>query len=78
MTYLLLWNLMSSDKPQDKLVEALRCHFKQKPEIIVERFHFHWCNQHVVKSIADNMVELHQLSTHCQFDAYLQQALRTG
>ena len=79
-TYSLLRNLVSPDKPQDKsfdqLVEALRRHFEPKPAVIAEHFHFHRRNQHVGESIADYMAELRRLSTHCQLEAYLEQALR--
>ena len=79
-TYSLLRNLVAPARPQDKtfeqLVEALKRHFEPQPAVIAERFHFHRRNQHAGESIAEYMAELRRLSTHCQFDATLDQALR--
>lgn len=44
--------------------------------MIAERFHFHRRNQASSESIAEYIAELRRLSTHCEFGAYLDQALR--
>ena len=79
-TYSLLRNLRSPTLPQDntfdELEDALQKHFEPKPLVIAERFHFHKRAQAAGKSIADYMAELRKLSIHCEFQAYLDEALR--
>ena len=79
-TYSLLRNLLAPAKPSEKeldyLTATLKNHYEPKKIVIAERFHFHRRNQAVGESIADYVAELRRLSTHCRFEAYLEQALR--
>ena len=79
-TYLLLRNLLTPETPKDKtfdeLVTVLKEHFEPKPLIISERFHFYGREQAVNESISDYVVELRRLTTHCEFGAFLEDALR--
>ena len=79
-TYLLLRNLLTPQTPKDKtfdeLVTVLKEHFEPKPLIISERFHFYRREQAVNESISDYVVELRRLTTHCEFGAFLEDALR--
>ena len=78
--YALLSNLVSPGKPKDKtfaqLAEVLCSHFDPKPLVIVERFHFHRRDQAPGESISNYVAELRRLATHCDFEEYLEQALR--
>lgn len=71
--YRLLKNLISPDKSSTKtyrqLCAALSEHYKPIPIIIVERFCFQKLNQRDGESMADYIVALKQLSTHCDFGA---------
>ncbi|KAI4887000.1 hypothetical protein NFI96_027939, partial [Prochilodus magdalenae] len=79
-TYSLLRSLLAPDKPGDKsykeLVDTLESHFSPKPIIIAERFRFHKRNQEEGETIAQYVAILKKLSEHCEFGAYLQEALR--
>ena len=79
-TYLLLRNLLTPETPKDKtfdeLVTVLKEHFEPKPLIISERFHFYRREQAVNESISDYVVDLRRLTTHCEFGAFLEDALR--
>ena len=79
-TYTLLRSLLSPQLPQSKsyseLVDSLKRHYEPKPLVIAERYHFHRRNQAAGEMIAQYVAELRRLSTHCEFDAYLDQALR--
>lgn len=46
------------------------------PLVIAERFHFHQRLQAVGESIADYIAELRRLTTHCEYGAHLDEALR--
>lgn len=78
--YELLRNLVAPDSPKDKrfrdLVKTLRAHLKPKPLVIAERFKFYKRTQQEEESVAEYMVSLKQLSTHCEFGAFLNDALR--
>ena len=78
--YTLLRNIIAPDKPASKeygaLVEALRAHLDPKPIVIAERFKFHQRNQREGESVAQYIAELRKLSTHCEFQDYLDQAIR--
>ena len=78
-TYSLLRNLASpallQDKTYEQLVAILKSHFKPKPLIIAERFHFHRRSQAMEESIGEYLAELRCLSTHRSFGDYLKQAL---
>ena len=79
-TYALLSNLLFPEKPSEKtfreLQEVLLTHYELKPLVIAERFHFHRHNQAAGECISVYIVELRRLTTHCEFDAYLNEALR--
>ena len=79
-TYSLLRNLVSPTRPQEKLykdlVEVLKDHYEPKHIVIAERFHFHRRAQAGGESISEYLAELRRLSTHCEFGAYLEEALR--
>ena len=51
-------------------------HFGPKRIIIAERFRFHRREQAVGETIADYEAELRRLAIHCEFQEYLDQALR--
>ena len=78
--YTLLRNIIAPNKPASKeygaLVEALRAHLDPKPIVIAERFKFHRRNQREGESVAQYIAELRKLSTHCEFQDYLDQAIR--
>jgi len=78
--YRLLKNLLSPDKPSAKtykeLCDTLSEHYKPKPIVIMERFRLQKRNQQDGESIAEYVVALKQLSTHCDFGAHLNDALR--
>lgn len=77
--YALLSNLVSPEKPNNKLFENLTailcCRFDRNPLVITERFHFHRHDQ-AGKNISHYLVELRCLMIHCNFGEYLEQALR--
>jgi len=79
-TYALLRDLLALTKPQDKsfdeLATTLTTHFKPKPIVITECFYFHRHSQANGESVAEYVVELWRLATHCQFGEYLNKALR--
>ena len=78
--YELLRNLVAPDSPKDKrfndLVKTLRAHLKPKPLVIAERFKFHKRMQHEEESVAEYIVTLKHLATHCDFGSFLNDALR--
>jgi len=78
-TYSLLRNLLAPEKPQeqtmDTLSTTLKDHFQPKPLVIAERFYFHSRRQGPTETIAQYMAELRRLATHCDFGAYLNDAL---
>ena len=79
-TYSLLRDLLAPTNPKEKsfdaLVEVLKRHFEPKPLVIAERFTFHRRNQLPNESILEYVAELRRLAVHCEFAAYLDQALR--
>ncbi|KAJ8375443.1 hypothetical protein SKAU_G00060230 [Synaphobranchus kaupii] len=79
-TYGLLRSLIAPEKPggksYDQTVEVLRAHFSPKPIVIAERFRFHKRHQAEGETIAQYIADLKKLSEHCEFGAYLQDALR--
>ena len=58
-----------------ELVGILTQHFQPKLLVIAERFYFHCRDQAPGESVAKYVAELRRLSTHCQFDTCLDQAL---
>ena len=79
-TYALLKDLLSPDKPAAKTFEALQKaltdHFEPKPLVIAKRFYFHQRAQGTNESVLEYIAELRRLATHCEFGAFLQDALR--
>ena len=77
--YELLCNLVAPDSPKDKrfndLVKTLCAHLKPKPLVIVEQFKFHMRMQHEEESVAEYIVTLKHLVTHCDFGSFLNDAL---
>ena len=78
-TYELLRNLVSPATPKDKTLDelktTLRSHLKPKSLAIAERFKFHNCSQREVETVAEYIVALKELSNHCEFGDFLNQAL---
>ena len=75
--YKLLHNLLALAVPKDKsLEEVLEAHYKPKPIVIAERFHFNRRHQLLGESIAKFIAKLRHLSLHCDFHEYLEETLR--
>ena len=66
---------LPKDKTFDELVTTLKGHYEPKPVATTERFHLHKRKQAAGESISDYIAELRQLSTHCEFGTFLNQAL---
>ena len=79
-TYSLLRNLLAPTLPKDKtldeIVDVLTKHYEPKTLVIAERFQFHRRNQAVGESVAEYVAGLRLLTRHCEFGAYLDDALR--
>ena len=79
-TYKLLENLVPPGKPATKklgeLIEVLQHHFQPKVITIAERFKFHQRNQADGESVMDYMAKLRHLASTCNFEQFLDQALR--
>lgn len=79
-TYGLLRTLVAPSKPGEKdydsVVAVLQAHFAPKPLVIAERFRFHKRNQGEEETVAQYVAVLKGLSEHCEFGAYLEDALR--
>ena len=65
-----------ADVNYDLLIARLKEHFKPKAIVIFERFKFHQCKQENGENIAEFMARLRRLARSCDFDAFLDQALR--
>ena len=77
--YTLLRGLVSpADKTFVELSSVLKAHFEPKSLVIAERYRFSCRNQGPSESIADFIADLRKLAVHCEFDAYLNEALETG
>jgi len=67
-------------KPRDKtfaeLTTVLKAHFEPKPVVITKQFYFQQWQQGVNETISEYMAELRHLATMCEFNDYLDQALR--
>lgn len=78
--YNFLRDLMAPVKPSDfklsELKKTLAGHYNPKPIVIVERFHFHKRDQLEGESVADYSAALKKYSERCQFNAFLEEALR--
>ena len=79
-TYALLRNLLQPSLPKDKtfedITEILKKHYQPALSVIAERFQFHKRTQKEGESVAEYVAELKRLLNHCQFEAYLDDALR--
>ncbi|KAL7834748.1 hypothetical protein SRHO_G00289950 [Serrasalmus rhombeus] len=79
-TYGLLCSLVAPVAPGTKtykqVVIVLKDHFTPKPLIIAKRFRFHKRNQGEGETVAQYVAVLKKLSEHCEFRAYLEDALR--
>jgi hypothetical protein len=79
-TYKLLKSLMYPDQPKAKslanITAVLSAHISPKPTEIAERFRFHTRHQGQTESVADYVAALKTLAQNCNFDTFLQQALR--
>ncbi|XP_039629428.1 uncharacterized protein LOC120541637 [Polypterus senegalus] len=79
-TYGLLRSLLAPEKPRDKTFDQIKAvlqqHFSPKPLVITERFRFHKRNQAEGESVSQYVAVLKKLSEHCEFGAYLEEALR--
>ena len=79
-TYTLLRDLLSpaalTDKTFKELSDALKAHFEPKPLVIAERYNFHQRSQKAGESVAEYLAELRKLALHCDFGAFLNDALR--
>src|SRR5688572_5036161 len=78
--YALLKGLTTPDNPSSKtfkeLTDLLEAHFTPKPLVIAERFRFYKRSQREGESILQYMADLRRLSQHCDFGAFLPDALR--
>ena len=64
-------------KTYKELTDKLTAHFNPKPvNVLAHRHTFHRRSQGATESIADYMAELRRLASFCEFDAFLDQALR--
>lgn len=81
-TYSLLSDLTATDAPLTKSLREisaiLRKHYEPKPKrsTSAERFHFHKREQAAGESITEFEAALRKLTFHCDFEEYLEQALR--
>ena len=79
-TYNLLRDLLAPTKPSSRkykeLVEVLAKHYDPKPLVIAERFHFHKRDQNEGQSVAEFSAALKKASERCEFNAFLEEALR--
>ena len=78
--YRLLKSLSSPAIPASKtfpeLIEVLGNHLKPKKLIMAERFRFHQRNQNEGETVAQFEAALRKLASTCEFELFLNQALR--
>ena len=78
--YGLLRNLIAPQKPSEKTLQdifnVLQNHLDPKPLLIAERFRFHTRNQVDGESVSQYIAELKRMAGKCQFEGYLDDALR--
>ena len=65
-----------AEKSFDDLKKLLKDLYEPKPNTIAERYYFHKWDQKESESIHEYAAELKLLATKCDFEAYLDQALR--
>ena len=76
-TYELLRNLLSPDAPKDKSLDKLKSTLRTHLTLMIaERFKFYRRTQREGESVAEYVVALKELSTHCDFRTFLNDALR--
>ena len=79
-TYSLLRKLLSPDVPASKSVKALsekvKNHLQPQPIVIAERYKFYNRNQKEDETISDYIAELRKLTLNCDFQTFLDDALR--
>ncbi|XP_033729753.1 uncharacterized protein K02A2.6-like [Pecten maximus] len=79
-TYGLIRNVVSPEKPSDKTYDELKTaigtHLKPKPLVIAERFKFHQRKQREGETVSQFLAELRKLSEHCNFEGFLNDAIR--
>ncbi len=71
-------DLPGSGRPllHGELFAALQKHYEPTRAVIAERFHFQKRDQVPDESLAEYDAVLRKLATHCNFGAYLTEALR--
>ena len=78
--YALIKSLTAPTLPQEKSYEDLKAvllaHFRPKPLLIAERFRFYQRNQAAGESVHDFLADLRRLAIICEFEDFLDQALR--
>ena len=78
--YALIKSLTAPTLPQEKSYEDLKAvllaHFRPKPLLIAERFRFYQRNQAAGESVHDFLADLRRLAITCEFEHFLDQALR--
>ena len=78
--YAVLKNLLALVAPKDSslanIKKALIDHYKPKPPVIGQRFIFHQRVQMPGESVNDFLVELRRLARTCDFNQFLEEALR--
>ena len=78
--YALIKSLTAPTLPQEKSYEDLKAvllaHFRPKPLLIAERFRFYQRNQAAGESVHDFLADLRHLAITCEFEDFLDQALR--
>lgn len=57
-------------------MKALKAHYEPKPLVIAERFNFYQRRQQQGESIVEFVADLRRLTTKCEFEDFLDQALR--
>ena len=67
---------LQKDKSFDEFKELLVSHYSPKPILIAERYKFHRRNQHESETVAQFVVELKRLALKCEFETFLEDALR--
>ena len=79
-TYKLLKSLtaptLPSDKTIDELYQTLKRHVQPTDSVISRRARFYTRKQKDTESVTDFVAELKLLAAECEFDAFLDQALR--
>ena len=78
--YSLLRSLLAPTRPNTKsseeLARTLADHLKPKPVVIAERFKFYERAQAESETISDFLAAIRKLSINCEFEEFLEQALR--